>query len=134
MGQRDYAFLARLDDAFLARLSELSGPLTPHQTRLVLSILLELLRLQELDIRRVTDGFFSKFWNTTYLTDMDMREFEQIAKKARQPIRRGRPPVPQDQLRATYNGLVEWAHQLRSTNPSTNEFRRALGRAQEAGG
>jgi hypothetical protein len=63
--------MANLDDSFLAWLRELSGPLTPHQSRLVLTALIDLLRLESRDVRKVTHGFFNKFWNTTYLTGME---------------------------------------------------------------
>jgi hypothetical protein len=96
--------VANINDPFFAWLRELSGPLTPHQSRLVLTALLDLLRLQSHDVRTVTHAFFSKYWNTTLLGWGG--EFERIAKHARRPIRRGRPPTPREQLRVDYHAAL----------------------------
>jgi hypothetical protein len=123
--------MARADDPFIAWLCQLTGPLSRHQSRLVLGALIDRLRVgSSPEVRLGWHRAFRRWWSPTVLSEDG---FEDTMQRVRQPPTRGRRPAPPNQIRARYNTLIDLADLLRARTPSRTEFRREIENWQRIG-
>jgi hypothetical protein len=125
--------MAKADDPFLRWVADLSGPLSRHQSRLVLGAYLDRLRHGSSgEVRRAHAEFFRRYWSPPSLLGPSYQRFDEVMERLRQPPRPGprRKPNP---VRVYYPILVEAGERLRARSPSLTEFRRELERWQQTG-
>lgn len=126
--------MAKADDPFLAWLGQLTGPLTAHQSRLVLGALIDCLRHRRAaEARKEWRKAFYHWWKPGLLMwPVNGHAFEEIMQRVRRPPKPGRPAGP-NQIRARYHDLVALAELLATRSPMRGEFIRELKNWQRIG-